>query len=68
MPPRCARTSWTASATASRIASLPGAVRAGRATGAGGVQGYIAFLRGKRVTYWGRTAYQHTEWFPDAKR
>ena len=35
---------------------------------AGGVQGYIAFLRGKRVTYWGRTCDQHTEWFPDAKR
>jgi uncharacterized protein YbcV (DUF1398 family) len=29
---------------------------------AGGVQGYIAFLRGKRVTYWGRTGDQHTEW------
>jgi len=48
----------------SRIASSPGAVRAGLATGAGGVQGYIAFLRGKRVTYWGRTGDQHTEWFP----
>jgi hypothetical protein len=35
---------------------------------AGGVQGYIAFLRGKRVTCWGRTGDQHTEWFPDAKR
>ena len=32
----------------------------------GGVQGYIAFLRGKRVTYWGRTGDQHTEWFPGA--
>jgi hypothetical protein len=31
---------------------------------AGGVQGYIAFLRGKRVTDWGRTGDQHTEWFP----
>ena len=31
---------------------------------AGGVQGYFAFLRGKRVTYWGRTGDQHTEWFP----
>ena len=31
---------------------------------AGGVQGYIAFLRGKRVTYWGRAGDQHTEWFP----
>jgi uncharacterized protein YbcV (DUF1398 family) len=29
-----------------------------------GVQGYFAFLRGKRVTYWGRTGDQHTEWFP----
>jgi uncharacterized protein YbcV (DUF1398 family) len=29
-----------------------------------GVQGYIAFLRGKRVTYWGRSGDQHTEWFP----
>lgn len=31
-----------------------------------GVQGYIAFLRGKRVTYWGRAGDQHTEWFPGA--
>jgi uncharacterized protein YbcV (DUF1398 family) len=29
-----------------------------------GVQGYFAFLRGTRVTYWGRTGVQHTEWFP----
>jgi hypothetical protein len=34
---------------------------------AGGVQGYIAFLRGKRVTYWGRTGDQHTEWFPGVR-
>ena len=32
-----------------------------------GVQGYIAFLRGKRVTYWGRGGDSHTEWFPGAK-
>jgi uncharacterized protein YbcV (DUF1398 family) len=32
-----------------------------------GVQGYIAFLRGKRVTYWGRGGDQHIEWFPSAK-
>lgn len=32
-----------------------------------GVQGYIAFLRGKRVTYWGRDGEQHTEWFPGAE-
>jgi uncharacterized protein YbcV (DUF1398 family) len=31
-----------------------------------GVQGYFAFLRGKRVTYWGRGGDQHTEWFPGA--
>lgn len=31
-----------------------------------GVQGYIAFLRGQRVTYWGRNGDQHTEWFPGA--
>jgi uncharacterized protein YbcV (DUF1398 family) len=31
---------------------------------AAGVQGYIAFLRGQRVTYWGRGGDQHTEWFP----
>jgi uncharacterized protein YbcV (DUF1398 family) len=31
-----------------------------------GVQGYIAFLRGKRVTYWARGGDQHTEWFPGA--
>jgi uncharacterized protein YbcV (DUF1398 family) len=33
---------------------------------AAGVQGYFAFLRGKRVTYWGRAGDQHTEWFPGA--
>jgi len=33
---------------------------------AAGVQGYFAFLRGMRVTYWGRTGDQHTEWFPGA--
>jgi len=32
-----------------------------------GVQGYFAFLRGQRVTYWGRTGDQHTEWFPGAR-
>jgi uncharacterized protein YbcV (DUF1398 family) len=31
-----------------------------------GVQGYIAFLRGRRVTYWGRDGDQYTEWFPGA--
>jgi len=31
---------------------------------AAGVQGYAAFLRGKRVTYWGRQGDSHTEWFP----
>ncbi len=33
---------------------------------AAGVHGYIAFLRGKRVMYWGRTGDQHIEWFPSA--
>jgi uncharacterized protein YbcV (DUF1398 family) len=32
-----------------------------------GVQGYFAFLRGRRVTYLGRTGDQHTEWFPGAE-
>lgn len=32
-----------------------------------GVQGYIAFLRGKHVTYWARGGDNHTEWFPGAK-
>ena len=31
-----------------------------------GVQSYAVFLRGQRVTYWGRTGDQHTEWFPGA--
>lgn len=31
-----------------------------------GVQGYMAFLSGQRVTYWGRSGDQHTEWFPGA--
>ncbi|HEY2761888.1 MAG TPA: DUF1398 family protein [Pirellulales bacterium] len=34
---------------------------------AAGVQGYFAFLRGKRVTYWGRSGDQHTEWFSGAE-
>jgi len=33
---------------------------------AAGVQGYFAFLRGRRVTYLGRAGDQHTEWFPGA--
>ena len=33
---------------------------------AAGVQGYLVFLRGQRVTYWGRQGDQHTEWFPGA--
>ncbi len=33
---------------------------------AAGVQGYFAFLRGKRVTYLGRAGDQHIEWFPGA--
>lgn len=33
---------------------------------AAGVQGYFAFLRGQRVSYWGRGGDQHTEWFPGA--
>ena len=32
-----------------------------------GVQGYMAFLRGKRVMYWGRGGDSHTEWFTGAK-
>jgi uncharacterized protein YbcV (DUF1398 family) len=34
---------------------------------AAGTQGYFAFLRGKRVTYFGRQGDEHTEWFPGAK-
>ncbi|QIL72267.1 DUF1398 family protein [Diaphorobacter sp. HDW4B] len=37
-------------------------VRAKRA----GVQGYFAFLRGRRVLYLGRAGDQHVEWFPGA--
>lgn len=33
---------------------------------AAGVQGYFAFLRGKRVSYFGRQGDQHVEWFPGA--
>ncbi len=32
-----------------------------------GVQGYFAFLRGQRVTYFGRAGDHHVEWFPGAK-
>lgn len=31
-----------------------------------GVQGYTAYLRGKRVVYSGRQGDQHIEWFPGA--
>lgn len=31
-----------------------------------GVAGYFTFLRGQRVTYFGRQGEQHTEWFPGA--
>lgn len=31
-----------------------------------GVQGYFAFLRGRRVTYLGRQGDGHVEWFPGA--
>lgn len=34
---------------------------------AAGVQGYFAFLRGRRVTYLGRQGDQHIEWFPGAQ-
>lgn len=33
---------------------------------AAGVQSYFAFLRGRRVTYLGRTGDAHVEWFPGA--
>lgn len=32
-----------------------------------GVQGYNAYLRGKRVIYFGRHGDQHIEWFPGSK-
>jgi uncharacterized protein YbcV (DUF1398 family) len=32
-----------------------------------GVQGYFAFLCGKRATYFGRQGDHHTEWFPNAQ-
>lgn len=32
-----------------------------------GVQGYFAFLRGQRVTYFGRQGDHHVEWFPGAQ-
>lgn len=31
-----------------------------------GVQFYLVFLRGKRVTYFGRNGDHHVEWFPGA--
>ena len=34
---------------------------------AAGVQGYFAFLHGKRVLYLGRRGDQHIEWFPGAQ-
>jgi uncharacterized protein YbcV (DUF1398 family) len=44
----------------------PFAVFCARAAQAG-VQGYFAFLRGKRVTYLGRQGDHHVEWFPGAQ-
>ena len=32
-----------------------------------GVQGYFAFLRGQRVTYFGRNGDHHVEWFPGSE-
>jgi uncharacterized protein YbcV (DUF1398 family) len=32
-----------------------------------GVQGYFAFLRGQRVTYFGRQGDHHVEWFPGVR-
>lgn len=32
-----------------------------------GVQGYMVFLSGRRVTYWGRGGDHHVEWFPGAE-
>ena len=32
-----------------------------------GVQGYFAYLRGQRVSYFGRQGDQQIEWFPGAK-
>lgn len=32
-----------------------------------GVHGYFAFLRGKRVTYLGRSGDHHVEWFPGSQ-
>lgn len=37
-----------------------------RAMGAG-VQGYYAFLKGQRVSYFGRSGDEHTEWFPGVR-
>ncbi len=34
---------------------------------AAGAQSYMAFLRGRRVTYLGRDGASHTEWFPGAE-
>ena len=34
---------------------------------AAGVQGYFAFLRGKRVIYLGRQGDEHIEWFPNTQ-
>ncbi len=34
---------------------------------AAGVQGYFAFLHGKRVVYFGRQGDLHIEWFPGAQ-
>lgn len=34
---------------------------------AAGTQGYYAFLRGRRVIYFGRQGDLHTEWFPGAE-
>ena len=55
-------------ASIARASSVDGTPMSGftRRAMLAGVQGYIAFLRGQRVTYFGRAGDQHTEWFPGA--
>ncbi len=59
---QCGRTSSTAKVNGQRVprlyASRHGSGRAGL---------FWHFLRGKRVTYFGRQGDEHTEWFPGAR-
>lgn len=59
---RFERPSWIASKNGQKFRDFS------RRAAEAGAAGYFAFLRGQRVTYFGRQGDQHVEWFPGAKQ